>query len=68
MVELIVASIQTLIEHSALGRPGRIVGTRELIVTVTNYLVAYRVSDAHIDILTILHGAQQWPDHLKESP
>jgi toxin ParE1/3/4 len=46
------------------GRPGRIRGTRELVVVGTPYIVAYRVHANDIEILTIQHGAQLWPDDL----
>jgi plasmid stabilization system protein ParE len=39
-------------------------GTRELVVVGTPYIVAYRVSDLHVEILTIQHGAQLWPEEL----
>lgn len=43
-----------------LHRPGRVVGTREMIVRA-NYLVVYAESDDVISILRILHAARQWP-------
>lgn len=43
------------------GRVGRVNGTRELIVPRLPYLVVYRIVDSHIQILRVLHGAQQWP-------
>ena len=46
------------------GRPGRIPGTRELIVTDLPYIIAYRISDAAIHILCIYHGARAWPEEL----
>jgi plasmid stabilization system protein ParE len=46
------------------GRPGRIRGTRELVVVGTPYIVAYRVRASDIEILTIQHGAQLWPEAL----
>lgn len=46
------------------GRPGRVRGTRELVIVGTPYLVAYRVGANDIEILTIQHGAQLWPDTL----
>ncbi|MGC5780062.1 type II toxin-antitoxin system RelE/ParE family toxin [Methylobacterium sp. NFXW15] len=43
------------------GRPGRIVGTRELVVSGTPYIVPYRLTGDAIDILAVLHGARAWP-------
>jgi len=44
------------------GRAGRVDGTREITVSGTSYLVAYKVVENMIHVLTILHGAQEWPD------
>jgi len=43
------------------GRAGRVAGTREISVPGTSYLAAYRVVDGTIQVLAILHGAQEWP-------
>jgi plasmid stabilization system protein ParE len=40
---LIVDGVERLSRFPALGRPGRIAGTRELVVPGTRYLVPYRV-------------------------
>ena len=50
--------------HPAMGRPGRIMGTRELVLADTAYLIAYKVSETEIAILTVLHAAQRWPEDL----
>lgn len=44
------------------GRPGQIRGTRELVITGTPYIVAYRVTDTRIEVLFVQHGARQWPE------
>lgn len=44
-----------------MGRAGRIDGTRELVVTGTPYLVVYRVMPDGVQILTVVHGARDWP-------
>jgi toxin ParE1/3/4 len=36
-------------------------GTRELVILGTLYLIAYRVREAEIQILHVLHGRQLWP-------
>ena len=43
-----------------LFRPGRVAGTRELVVH-PNYIVVYQVGSDTIDILRILHSRQQYP-------
>ena len=48
-----------------IGRPGRVPGTRELVVQRTPFMVAYRVSETEIRILRVLHGAQMWPGSLE---
>ncbi|EBU7498284.1 type II toxin-antitoxin system RelE/ParE family toxin [Salmonella enterica subsp. enterica serovar Virchow] len=45
-----------------IGRPGEIRGTRELVISGTPYVVAYRVKDTQIEILFVQHGAREWPD------
>jgi toxin ParE1/3/4 len=46
------------------GRPGRVDGTRELVIVATPYVVAYRVRRSTVRILRILHGAQLWPEEI----
>ena len=51
----------TLSLHPRLGRPGRVRGTRELVVPGTSFIVAYRVAATAVTILRVLHGARKWP-------
>jgi toxin ParE1/3/4 len=46
-----------------MGRPGRVAGTRELVVT-PSYLVPYRVKGNVLEILRVMHARQRWPDRL----
>lgn len=55
------AAVQRLADHPAMGRPGRVAGTRELVVLGTPYLVVYRIEQAAVLVLRVLHGAQRWP-------
>jgi len=45
----------------AAGRPGRVDGTRELIVLRTPYLLVYCFRSNEIRILRVYHGARRWP-------
>jgi toxin ParE1/3/4 len=60
-VERIAELLDLLEEHPYAGRPGRVGGTRELVITRTNYLAIYRIDGDVVDIVRILHGRQQWP-------
>jgi toxin ParE1/3/4 len=48
-------------DHPYMGRPGRVPGTRELVVAGTPYIVAYRVTANRVDVLAIMHAARRWP-------
>jgi toxin ParE1/3/4 len=59
VVERIATSVDLLATQPALGRPGRVPGTRELIVPGTPYIVPYRVRDDTVEILRVFHGASR---------
>ncbi len=58
--ELFLEKIQRLIDHPALGHPGRVAGTRELIAR-QNYIIIYDVTGELVRVLRVLHAARQWP-------
>lgn len=47
-------------QHPYLHRPGRVAGTREIVVH-PNYVVVYRVRPTVIEIINVLHSRQQYP-------
>jgi toxin ParE1/3/4 len=53
--------VKQLLRSPELGRPGRVAGTRELVIGHTPYIAASRIAKDVIKILRVLHGAQQWP-------
>jgi toxin ParE1/3/4 len=61
MDERIEGSTVHLVDHPELGRRGRVRGTRELVIPGTPFIAVYRVRGERIEILHLLHGAQQWP-------
>lgn len=50
--------------HPQLGRPGRIDGTRELVMVDNPYILPYRIQQERIEILAVYHGARRWPETL----
>ena len=54
------AKAAKLPEYPRMYRPGRIEGTREMLVRA-NYIVVYDVSPFTVCVLRVLHAAQQWP-------
>ena len=61
----VLASAETLSNHPNMGRPGRITGTRELVVTRFPYILPYRVRENSIEILRVFHTARKWPTQMK---
>lgn len=54
-------AVEFLPEQPNLGRPGRVPGTREFVVSGTPFIVVYRVRGAAVQILRVLHHALRWP-------
>lgn len=63
-VMLVEDAVTLLAQHPALGRAGRVPGTRELVVPETPYIIPYRVHAKRIEILRVFHGARRWPSAL----
>lgn len=55
-------SLAGLTANPSLGRPGRVDDTRELVITHTPYIVAYRIRGNEIQVLAVIHAARLWPD------
>jgi addiction module RelE/StbE family toxin len=57
----IIDATDRIIQFPETGRIGRIKGTRESVVSGTNYLIVYRIKRTAIHFVRILHGRQNWP-------
>ena len=57
----ILDAVERLEVFPNLGRPGRLAGTRELVVAGTPYVIPYRVRGNRIELLAVFHGRQRWP-------
>jgi toxin ParE1/3/4 len=60
--ETIETALIALAEYPQMGRPGRVKGTRELVITGSPYIITYRLKPASIVIVRFFHGAQKWLD------
>ena len=60
LMDEIQGKVEQLPAHPKRCRPGRVNGTRELVVR-PNYIVVYTETPAVVTILRVLHAAQMWP-------
>ena len=63
VAETVYDRASTLGDHPYQGRPGRILGTRELALPPLPFIIIYRVreSDDVVEIVNIVPGAQRCP-------
>lgn len=57
----ILDSSQRLSEQPGIGRPGRVAGTRELVIADFPYILPYVEKDGTIFILRVIHTSMRWP-------
>jgi len=60
----ILNAAELLTTQPHIGRPGRIIGTRELVVAGTPYVIPYGVRGGQLELLAVFHGRQKWPKRL----
>jgi toxin ParE1/3/4 len=57
----ILKAVDLLESRPDIGRAGRILGTRELMVPDTPYIIPYRVRRERVELIAVFHGRQKWP-------
>ena len=62
VVKRVLEAAAQLKEQPGLGRPGRVPGTRELVVLKTRYIVPYRVRGETVEILRVFHTSRRLPE------
>lgn len=63
VIKDIIESIENLKSNPAMGRAGRVLRTRELIIPRYPYIVPYQVKDNNIYVLRVLHTSRIWEDN-----
>jgi len=58
-------SVDVLARHPFAGRAGRVAGTRELVISGTPFIVAYRIEKKEVRVLAVLHAAREWPEEFE---
>ncbi len=48
-----------------IGRPGRVLGTRELVIPNTAYILPYQIRSDCIEILRVYRAARKWPNQFE---
>lgn len=61
VVERVLSAVAMLEQQPGVGRPGRVHGTRELLVSKTRYIVPYRVRGDVVEILRVFHTSRRLP-------
>ncbi len=60
----IIRAVRVLQTTPGMGRPGRVPGTRELVIAGAPFVVPYTFVDGDLHLLRVLHAARPWPDSL----
>jgi addiction module RelE/StbE family toxin len=61
VVRRVFEGVGQLAQQPNIGRPGRVPGTRELIVRNSRYIVPYRVRGDVVEILRVFHASRRIP-------
>ncbi|HKV37737.1 MAG TPA: type II toxin-antitoxin system RelE/ParE family toxin [Blastocatellia bacterium] len=52
---------KSLKQFSSRGRPGRELGTRDLVLAALPYVIVYQADDQIVNIIRIVHTSEDWP-------
>ena len=53
--------VAALADQPSMGRPGRVFGTRELVIEKYPYIVPYRTQEKEVQILRVFHTSRKPP-------
>lgn len=55
-------AVQMLASQPGMGRPGRVAGTRELVIPGLLFILLYVEKDGAVIILRVMHTSVEWPE------
>lgn len=61
VVQIVKITETILTTHPKSGRPGRVSGTRELVIVKTPYIISYEIDKNSIVIIAVWHSSRRWP-------
>jgi len=64
VLELVDQAETLLPGNPAIGRAGRVLGTRELVIGHLPYIIAYRMREKDLEVLRVLHTSRSWPEEM----
>jgi len=64
IADTLLDAVERLADLPNLGRPGRVAGTRELVVPRTPYVIPYRLRGDRLEVIAVFHARQKWPKRL----
>ena len=69
IAERLLGAVELLATQPEMGRPGRVLGTRELVVADKGYIIPYRVHRDRLELMAVFHGRQfLFPVLVRRSP
>ncbi len=60
VIKRVVEAIENIVAFPSMGRAGRVSHTKELVVSGTPLVIAYRVKQDTLYIVRIIHTARKW--------
>jgi len=67
VVARVLAAVARLAKKPAMGRPGRVPGTRGLVVLRTRYVVPCRVRGDTVEVLRVFHVSRRLPERWQQA-
>lgn len=61
VVQRILETVAMLADQPGAGRPGRLPGTRELVIPKTRHIGPYRVRGQTVEVLRVFHTSRRLP-------